>query len=162
MQLKTLQTRLETSNIEEVIAVLDRKVQEVGANRTADYVNRAISNIDSGINRIKEAISELQAIKKDMEAQQDTIKNGTAKWLTSNGIDKLQGDEISSLTVFEKSSDCELVITDEESLINAGYFKISIDKTAVKNALIDNVVLDGAYLNITHNENSIKINKRKK
>lgn len=161
MQLKTLQTRLETSSIEEVQAVLDRKVEEVGANGTADYVYRAISNIDDGIKRIDEAIKELQSIKKDMKSQQEIIKIGTAKWLTSNGIDKLQGDRVSSLTVTEKTTTKELIILNEESLINAGYFTMVIDKTAVKNALLDGVELEGAKLEITHNEDSIRVNKKK-
>lgn len=162
MQLKTLQTRLETSSIDEVQAVLDRKVEEIGANGTADYVYRSISNIDSGIIRIDEAIKELQSIKKDMKSQQETIKIGTAKWLLNNGIDKIQGDIVSSLTVAEKTTTKELIIMNEESLINAGYFKMTVDTTAVKNALLDGVILEGAKLEITHNENVIKVNKRKK
>lgn len=161
MQLKTIQTKLETSSIDEVVAILDRKVEEIGANGTADYVYRAINNIDSGLSRIKEAIAELKSIEKDMKEQKEIIKTGTSRWLSSNGVTKLQGDIVSSLTVSEKTSSCELIITNEESLINAGYFKMSVDETAVKNALLNDVKLEGAYLNVTHNEDTIKINKRK-
>lgn len=161
MQLKTIQTKLETSSIDEVVAILDRKVEEIGANGTADYVYRAINNIDSGLSRIKEAIAELKSIEKDMKEQKEIIKTGTSRWLSSNGVTKLQGDIVSSLTVSEKTSSCELIITNEESLINAGYFKMSVDETAVKNALLNDVKLEGAYLNVTHNEDTIRINKRK-
>lgn len=161
MQLKTIQTKLETSSIDEVVAILDRKVEEIGANGTADYVYRAINNIDSGLSRIKEAIAELKSIEKDMKDQKEIIKTGTSRWLSSNGVTKLQGDIVSSLTVSEKTSSYELIITNEESLINAGYFKMSVDETAVKNALLNDVKLEGAYLNVTHNEDTIKINKRK-
>lgn len=161
MQLKTIQTKLETSSIDEVVAILDRKVEEIGANGTADYVYRAINNIDSGLSRIKEAIAELKSIEKDMKEQKEIIKTGTSRWLSSNGVTKLQGDIVSSLTVSEKTSSCELIITNAESLINAGYFKMSVDETAVKNALLNDVKLEGAYLNVTHNEDTIKINKRK-
>lgn len=161
MQLKTIQTKLETSSIDEVVAILDRKVEEIGANGTADYVYRAINNIDSGLSRIKEAIAELKSIEKDMKEQKEIIKTGTSRWLSSNGVTKLQGDIVSSLTVSEKTSSYELIITNEESLINAGYFKMSVDETAVKNALLNDVKLEGAYLNVTHNEDTIKINKRK-
>lgn len=161
MQLKTIQTKLETSSIDEVVAILDRKVEEIGANGTADYVYRAINNIDSGLSRIKEAIAELKSIEKDMKEQKEIIKTGTSRWLSSNGVTKLQGDIVSSLTVSEKTSSCELIITNEESLINAGYFKMSVDETAAKNALLNDVKLEGAYLNVTHNEDTIKINKRK-
>jgi len=161
MQLKTLQTRLETSSIDEVQAVLDRKVEEVGANGTADYVYRAIYNIDDGLKRIDTAIKELQEIKKDMKSQQEVIKIGTSKWLSNNGIDKIQGDIVSSLTVSPKETTKELIILNEESLINAGYFKMELDKTAIKNALLDGVELEGAKLEITHNEDTIRVNKRK-
>lgn len=161
MQLKTIQTKLETSSIDEVVAILDRKVEEIGANGTADYVYRAINNIDSGLSRIKEAIAELKSIEKDMKEQKEIIKTGTSRWLSSNGVTKLQGDIVSSLTVSEKTSSYELIITNEESLINAGYFKMSVDETAAKNALLNDVKLEGAYLNVTHNEDTIKINKRK-
>lgn len=161
MQLKTIQTKLETSSIDEVVVILDRKVEEIGANGTADYVYRAINNIDSGLSRIKEAIAELKSIEKDMKEQKEIIKTGTSRWLSSNGVTKLQGDIVSSLTVSEKTSSCELIITNEESLINAGYFKMSVDETAAKNALLNDVKLEGAYLNVTHNEDTIKINKRK-
>ena len=65
------------------------------------------------------------------------------------------------ITVTEKATSKELIISDEESLINSGYFIMTIDKTAVKNALIDGIKLDGARLEITHNEDSIRVNKRK-
>lgn len=162
MNLKTLQTRLETASIDEVEAILDRKVEEVGANRTADYIYTSIDNLDNNIKRIDEAIKELQTIKKNVKSQQEIIKIGASKWLLNNGVDKLQGDLVSSISVSQKQPSYELIIEDEESLINAGYFTMSVDKTAVKNALLDGVELKGAKLEVTYNEDSIRVNKRKK
>lgn len=162
MQLKTLQTKLETADINEMSAILDYKAQDVGANRTADYISMSVDNIQSGIDRVSSAINELQAIKKDMKIQQENIKIASCKWLESNGIDKLSGDLISSVTIAEKKPTYELNILNEESVINAGYFKTVIDKTELKNAILKGVNIEGAKLEVTYNEDAIKINKKRK
>ena len=161
MQLKTLQTKLEVAPIQEIGAILDIKVGQVGANGTADYIGLAIENIDNSITRIDDAIKELQAIKKDMKSQQDTIKIGSAKWLSDNGIDKLQGDRVSSVTISPKKESVELIVTNEEACINAGHFKTVLDKTSLKHALIDGAEIDGASLEVTYSEDTLRVNKRK-
>ena len=161
MELKTLQTKLETAPIQEIGAILDIKVVQVGANGTADYIGLAIENIDTSIARIDEAIKEFQSIKKDMKSQQETIKIGASKWLSDNGIDKLQGDRISSVTVSNKKESIEVVISDEDACINAGYFKTVIDKTSLKNALVNGANIEGAALEVTYSEDTIRVNKRK-
>lgn len=161
MELKTLQTKLETASIEEISAVLDWKASEVGASGTADYIARAIENIDSGITRIDDAIKELNAIKKDMKSQQETIKIGASKWLSDNGIEKLQGDRISSIIVSPKTEKIELIVTNEEACINAGHFKTVIDKTSLKQALLDGANIDGAELEVTYSEDTLRVSKRK-
>lgn len=161
MQLKTLQTKLETAPIQEIGAILDIKVGQVGANGTADYIGLAIENIDTSIARIDEAIKELYSIKKDIKSQQETIKIGASKWLSDNGIDKLQGDRISSVTVSPKKESIEVAISDEDACINAGYFKTVIDKTSLKNALVNGANIDGAELEVTYSEDTIRVNKRK-
>lgn len=161
MQLKTIQTKLEAASIDEIIPILDRKVEKVGANQTADYIGRAIENIESGIDRIDDAIKELQAIKKDMQSQSEVIKIGAAKWLLECGIDKLQGDRISSISVSDKKESIKLIVEDEDAVINAGYFKTVMDSVALKNALVSGVDIDGAKLEIVYNEPSLRVNKRK-
>lgn len=161
MQLKTLQTKLETAPVHEIGAILDIKVGQVGANGTADYIGLAIENIDTSIARIDDAIKELQSIKKDMKSQQETIKIGASKWLSDNGIEKLQGDRISSVSVSSKKENIELIVTNEEACINAGHFKTVIDKTSLKNALLDGANIDGAELEVTYSEDTLRVNKRK-
>lgn len=162
MNLKTIATRLESSDREGIGAILNRKAEDVGATGTADYIAMAIDNIDAGVSRIDSAIKELQNIKKDMKCQQEIVKTGAAEWLESNGVDKLQGDLVSSVTVSKKKETVELIITDEESCINAGFLKVSIDKTSLKNALLSGMEVEGAKLETTHNEDTIRVNKRKK
>jgi hypothetical protein len=159
MKLIQIQTKLETASIDDVSIILDRKVSDVGANRTVDYIGTALDNIDSAVNRIDEAIKELQAIKKSAKSQEETIKIGVASWLQENGINKLQGDRISSISVMKKKETIELIVKDEESAINAGFFKMTLDKTALKNAILDGKNVDGSYLETTHNEDSIRLNK---
>lgn len=161
MQLRTIQTKLETASVDEIQTILNFKVEAVGANQTADYIGRAVDNIDNGINRVEEAIRELQAIKKDMHSQSEVIKIGAAKWLSECGIDKLQGDRISSISVSDKKESIKLIVEDEDAVINAGYFKTVMDSVALKNALISGVDIDGVKLELIHNEPSLRINKRK-
>ena len=159
MKLIQIQTKLETASINDVSIILDRKVSDVGVNRTVDYIGTALDNIDSAVNRIDEAIKELQAIKKSAKSQEETIKIGVASWLQENGINKLQGDRISSISVMKKKEAIELIVKDEESAINEGFFKMTLDKTALKNAILDGKNVDGSYLETTHNEDSIRLNK---
>lgn len=161
MQLKTIQTKLETATVDEIQTILNFKVEAVGANQTADYIGRAVENIESSVDRIDDAIKELQAIKKDMQSQSEVIKIGAARWLSECGIDKLQGDRISSISVSDKKESIKLIVEDEDNVINAGYFKTVIDSVALKNALVSGVDIDGVKLEIVHNEPSLRINKRK-
>lgn len=161
MQLKTLTTKLETSDRESIDFILNNKVEQRGAAGVTDYIGLALDNLSSQKDRIKQAVNELREVQKSIEYQEEVIKAGVAEWLESNGIDRLEGDRISSITVFNKKETTELMIDNEEAVINAGYFKTEIDKTATKNALIEGVQIEGAHLTITHNETSIKLNKKR-
>jgi len=55
----------------------------------------------------------------------------------------------------------ELIVINEESLINAGYFKQVLDKTAVKNAILAGDIIEGATIEVTHQEDSLTIYKKK-
>lgn len=159
--LKQLQTKLENADREEIAVILDSKAMEQGASQTVDYIGFAIENLESANSRIDQAIKELQAIKKDNNYQIEIIKCGVSDWLTSNGIEKLQGDRISSISVFDKKENRELVITNEEAVINAGYFKMTVDKASAKDALMSGLNIEGAHLEVTYNEPSIRLNKKR-
>lgn len=161
MNLKTYTTKLETAERENISIILDAKALTVGATQTADYIGFAVENIESSISRIDQAIKELNEIKKEAKAQLELIKVGVSEWLTDNGIDKLQGDRISSISVFDKKETQEIIIDNEEAVINAGYFKMTVDKTAAKQALQDGAQFEGAHIEITHNEPLIKVNKKR-
>jgi len=105
---------------------------------------------------------EIKERKKAIDEQIELIKIGSAEWLEDAGVQKLNGDIVSSISITKPKDNIELVITDEDALINAGYFKMVLDKTLVKNAILDGLELEGAHLITTIVQDSIRINKRKK
>jgi hypothetical protein len=155
------ETKLQTAQRSEVSAILDAKLEATSPQGVADYVGLAYDNIKDQIERIKSAESELKAIRKLAEDQLELIGEGVAEWLSDAGVEKLAGDRISSISVSERNPSELLVVTDEESLINRGYFKTVLDKTAVKNAVKEGVVDDGAHIERIHLANTVRINKRR-
>jgi len=156
-------TRLQTDSIENISATLDSKLASSAPERVVDYVALSLDNLDATIARMKDAQSELKAMIAEIENQKEIIKTGTAKWLTDTGITNLKGDLVSSMKVQEaKSGEVLKITTDENSLINQGYFKTSLDKTAIKKALLSGVEIDGAELEVTHIEPSLTVYKKRR
>lgn len=158
--IKQYTTSLEKMEQCEIIPYLNALTERVGAFQTCDKIGFAMENIEASKTRIAEAIKELQAIRKSLEQQEEIIKIETAKWLSENGVDRIEGDRISSITVYEKAQSQEVVI-DDESLIDVSYCKLSVDKTKVKKAINEGIEVAGAHLETVHNENSIRINRKK-
>ena len=156
---KTYETRLETANIENIPAILDAKLAATSPESVVDYIAFALDNIDAQIEKIKDAQAKLTRLKKDAEHQAETIKIGGAKWLEDAGVDKLKGLVTSSITILHPTPKKDVVIDNKEALINAGYFKTDVDKTAVKKAIMEGEEIEGAHLEIVHSENMLKVNK---
>ena len=156
------ETRLETAPMQEISATLDFKLAETSPEGVADYIGLSLQNIGDRLDRIKDAETQIKLLKKELVAQQDIIKIGSAKWLSDSGIDKLQGIYVSSVSVSPSNYKNELKIHNEESIINQGYFKTVVDKTAVKNAILDGAKVDGAEIEVIYEENKIRVNSRKK
>jgi len=163
MEIKQYESSLQVvSRIEDITPILDRKLETKGANAVADYVTLSIDNLEDAKARLAELEKEIKQRKSDIDNQIELIKIGSAAWLEDAGIDKLNGDITSSISVSKRKDNDELFITDEDALINAGYFKMVLDKTSVKNDLLDGKVLEGAHIITTIMQNSLRINKRKK
>lgn len=158
--MKQYTTALEECELGEISNILNRKAEMVGANGTADYVGFAIQNIEGAVERMEAQIKLMQEIRSRAKEQIELIKIGTAKWLNENGVDKLQGDIISSITVYDKAVTQEVTITNENAL-DVSYFKLVPDKTAIKKAINEGVEVEGAHIDITHNEQSVKVNRKK-
>lgn len=159
--IKQYNTQLENATREDISPLLYQKVEMLNPHGVVDYVGFVLETLEDRVKRIDETIKELQEAKKAINTQCDIIKIGTSEWLTENGIEKLNGDRISSISVFNKKESYELVVVDEESVINAGYFKMVVDKTATKQAILNGIEVNGAKLELTYNEPSIRLNKKR-
>ena len=103
----------------------------------ADYIGLSLNEIKSKIDTLSSDISELQALKKKLTSALDIAKVQVAEIFIANGIDRIDGNIISSLTLSNATSKTkdEIIIKNEEALINLGYVKFSVDVEAVEKAL---------------------------
>ena len=103
----------------------------------ADYIGLSINEIKSKIDFLAKDIADLQALKKKLSNALEIAKVQVADIFIANGIDRIDGNIISSLTLTNpttKTKD-EILIKDEKTLINLGYVKFSVDLEAVELAL---------------------------
>jgi len=134
-----------------------------------DKIANAMMNIDTKINYIKEQTKLLQHMKKQLELSRSKAKGQIAKALTSYGLDKLEGVQVSSITVAPSSKTNKTIIKilDEDALIKAGFFAVVIDSDAVEQALYsaDQRHEVEAYISTSIEtiikDETIRINKRK-
>ena len=103
----------------------------------ADYIGLSLNEIKSKIDTLTSDISDLQALKKRLNSALEIAKELTANVFLENGIDRIDGNIISSLTLTNSTSKTkdEILIKDENALINLGYVKFSVDIDAVEKAL---------------------------
>ena len=103
----------------------------------ADYIGLSLNEIKSKIDTLTSDISDLQALKKKLTSALEIAKELTANVFLENGIDRIDGNIISSLTLTNASSKTkdEILIKDENAVINLGYVKFSVDIDAVEKAL---------------------------
>ena len=103
----------------------------------ADYIGLSINEIKNKIDTLTSDISELQALKKKLSTALAIAKVQVAEIFLENGIDRMDGNIISSLTLSNLTSKTkdEIIIKNEDALINLGYVKFSVDLEAVEKAL---------------------------
>ena len=103
----------------------------------ADYIGLSMQEIKSKIDTLSSDISELQTLKKKLSNALEIAKVQVAEIFASNGIDRIDGNIISSLTLTNPTSKTkdEIIIKNEEALINLGYVKFSVDIEAIEKAL---------------------------
>ena len=103
----------------------------------ADYIGLSLSEIKSKIDTLTSDISELQALKKKLSNALEIAKIQVADIFIANGIDRIDGNIISSLTLTNPTTKNkeEIIIKNEDALINLGYVKFSVDLEAVEKAL---------------------------
>ena len=103
----------------------------------ADYLGLSIQEIQNKIDYLTADIQEMSALKKNLSLAKATALEATAAVLAEYGIDRLDGTAISSITITPQKTKVkeELIILDENSLIQLGYFKPVLDMEAIKEAL---------------------------
>ena len=103
----------------------------------ADYIGLSLQEIASKIEYIGTDIRELQAYKKKLQTALTLAKELVADVLIQNGVDRVDGNFISSLTLQAESQSIksDLVVLDENKIMGLGYVKFSPDIEAIKIAL---------------------------
>ncbi len=103
----------------------------------ADYIGRSFQKIQNKIDYLASDIKELQQLKKKLTEAKTIAQEATASVLTEYGVDRIDGNVISSLTITPskiKTKD-KMVITDPYALMALGYTKVTVDEDAVKAAM---------------------------
>lgn len=103
----------------------------------ADYIGLSLNEIKNKIDCLTSDIQDLQTLKKKLSTALEIAKVQVAEIFTTNGIDRIDGNIISSLTLTTPTSKTkdEIIIKDEKTLINLGYVKFSVDVEAIEKAL---------------------------
>ncbi|MCT7466699.1 siphovirus Gp157 family protein [Aliarcobacter cryaerophilus] len=103
----------------------------------ADYIGLSLQEIASKIEYIGTDIRELQAYKKKLQTALTLAKELVADVLIQNGVDRVDGNYISSLTLQAESisTKSDVVILDENKVMGLGYVKFTPDIEAIKIAL---------------------------
>jgi len=103
----------------------------------ADYVGLSLNELKNKIDYLSSSIKELQNHKKRLSESLDIAKVLTAEILTKNGVDRIDGNIISSLTLSKESSKEKNIITikNESKVMGLGFVKFSVDIQAVEAAL---------------------------
>ncbi|MDY0051400.1 MAG: siphovirus Gp157 family protein [Aliarcobacter sp.] len=103
----------------------------------ADYIGLSLQEIASKIEYIGTDIRELQAYKKKLQTALTPAKELVADVFISNGVDRVDGNLISSLTLQAESTSTksDVVILDENKVMGLGYVKFTPDIEAIKIAI---------------------------
>ena len=135
----------------------------------ADYIGLSLQEIASKIEYIGTDIKELQAYKKKLQTALALAKELVADVFISNGVDRVDGNLISSLTLQAEStsSKTDLIILDENKIMGLGYVKFTPDIEAIKIALQTSkgkIELEGLVSVITETTTikpKVKVNSKK-
>lgn len=103
----------------------------------ADYIGLSLNELKNKIDYLASDISELQQYKKRLSSALDMAKQITADVLINNGIDRIDGNIISSLTLSKATSKTKntLIIKDENEVMRLGYVKFMPDTESILKAL---------------------------
>ena len=135
----------------------------------ADRIAEVFSDLEMKLTYLKEQQQMMQQLRKQLDHARSNAKAQAAKALKSFGVDKIEGVLVSSITIqpSNQNSKMSLEITDPQALIDTGYFTVSVDEDAVREALssADRRAEVEDYVRVTiettEKPESIRINKRR-
>ena len=106
----------------------------------ADYIAYSINQLQNKIDYVSNEIKELQDIKKSLASSKELAMQITASVLAEYGIDKLEGANISSITITPEKSKTEnvILIKDEQAVMRLGFVSFSPDYEAIEKTLSSN------------------------
>ncbi|MDB2405365.1 hypothetical protein N9W00_00325 [Arcobacteraceae bacterium] len=106
----------------------------------ADYVGLSLNTLKSKIDDISSSIKELQAFKKGLTESLDVAKELTADVLVKNGVDRIDGNIISSITLSKPSitTKQKIIVKDSNAVMGLGYVKFSVDDEAIQKVVDEN------------------------
>jgi len=102
-----------------------------------DYVGLSLQEVKNKIDYISSQMAELKALKTKLAESLEIAKILTAEVLTKNGVDRIDGSIVSSLTLSKATSKVKETITvkDENKIMALGYVKFEPDMEAIEKAL---------------------------
>ena len=137
----------------------------------ADYIAYSINQVQNKIDYVSNEIKELQDLKKSLATSKELAMEITASVLAEYGIDKLEGANISSITITPEKSKTENVIfiKDEKAVIQLGFVSFIPDYEAIEKTLTTNngIICDELkqYVEVnkitTTTQSKIKINNKR-
>ena len=103
-----------------------------------DYVGLSLLELQSKIDTLTQDIQELQKLKKRLSEASEIAKEVIASIFVIHGIDRIDGNILSSLTLSPETSKTKLSlkILDEEAVMRLGYIKAEPDLTAIEQAMM--------------------------
>lgn len=114
--------------------VLNLKVQDykdngVPMNVISDYIYKGINEIDLKIEQLNNYKDMIDKEIQGLSAHKDTVKIECAEWFTENGFDKLEGIEVSSITLTKPKAETSKIVTNKT-------FKCSLSKEEIQDILV--------------------------
>ncbi len=106
----------------------------------ADYVGLSLNELKNKIDYLASSIKELQTLKKRLTESLDVAKVLTAEVLVKNGVDRIDGNILSSLTLTKESTTTKnkITILKPNEVMGLGYVKFSVDDEAIAKVVDEN------------------------
>ena len=103
----------------------------------ADYVGLSLNELKNKIDYLANDIKELQNLKKQLTESLDIAKVITAEVFNKNGIDRIDGGIISSITLSKETSKVKetLTIKDEKAVMGLGHVQFEPDTESILKAM---------------------------